>query len=256
MAGVFISRGMTVAIPAGGLVLSFDKSGKPTGSLTLHLHFDVCPTWFELALGHLEDAKNRQSARIAAWNTSDEDSKAATLEREFEASMQSIMASAIAVDAFYAVIQAKVKIPSTLITKWRKKRTPRYAQIAEVLRIAFTLKPKGSAILRKNLKEIYRFRDLAVHPSGKIDAPLLHPELQVGVERRFTCFRYENALLIVRETLRMLCELVTSGKPKNGEVRKYCEALRLRIEPLQKSVSPAPQTTGTPVGAASERSGT
>lgn len=256
MAGVFVSRGMTVAIPAGGLVLSLDKSGKPTGSLTLHLHFDVCPTWFELALRHLEDAKNRQCARIAAWNTSDEDSKAATLEREFEASMQSIMASAIAVDAFYAVIQTKVKIPSTIITQWRKKRTPRYAQISEVLRNAFTLKPKGTAILRKDLKEIYRFRDLAVHPSGKIDAPLFHPEIQVGVEWRFAYFRYANALLIVREALHMLCELITSGKPKNGEVRKYCEALRPRIEPLQEFLSPARQTTPTPVGAAGERSGT
>jgi hypothetical protein len=117
------------------------------------------------------------------------------------------------------------------------------------------MKPKDSAILRENLKEIYKFRDLAVHPSGKIDAPLLHPELRVGVERRFTAFRYENALLIVRETLRMLCELVTSGRPQNGEVNKYCETLRPRIEPLQKSVSPAPQTTGVRVGTASERSG-
>jgi len=252
VAGVFISRGMTVAIPAGGLVLSLDESGKPTGSLTLHVHFDVCPTWFELALRHLEDAKNRQSARVAAWKTSDEDSKAATLEREFEASMQSIMASAIAVDAFYAVIQTKVKVPSTLITSWRKKRTPRYAQISEVLRIAFMLKPKGTALLRKNLKEIYRFRDVAIHPSGKIDAPLLHPEIQVGVEWRFAYFRYENALLIVRKALRMLCELVTSGKPKNDEVKKYCETLRPRIDPLQKSLSPAAQTTSTPIGAASE----
>jgi hypothetical protein len=30
---------------------------------------------------------------------------------------------------------------------------------------------KGTAALRANLKEIYRVRDLAVHPSGKIEAP-------------------------------------------------------------------------------------
>jgi hypothetical protein len=50
----------------------------------------------------------------------------------------------------------------------------------------------------------------------------------------------------------MLSELVTSGKPKNGEVEKYCEALRPRIEPLQNSLSPAAQTTKIPIGAASE----
>ena len=95
MAGVYISRGMTVAIPAGGLVLSLDEGGKPKANLTLHVHFDVCPTWVELALRHLDDAKNRQSARIAAWNGANEERKGATLEREFEASMQSIMAAAV-----------------------------------------------------------------------------------------------------------------------------------------------------------------
>jgi len=252
VAGVFISRGMTVAIPAGGLVLSLDEGGKSKASLTLHVHFDVCPSWLELALRHLDDAKNRQSARIAAWNGANEESKGSTLEREFEASMQSIMAAAIAVDAFYAVIQTKVAIPPALITQWRKKRTPRYAQITEVLRIAFSLKPKGTAVLRKNLKEIYRFRDLAIHPSGKIDAPLFHPELQVGVEWRFAYFRHENALLIVRETLHMLRELVTSGKPKNSEVQKYCDALRVRIEPLHSALSPPDQATVTPAKAQSE----
>ena len=240
MAGVFISRGMTVAIPDGGLVISFGKEGKPTGSVTLHVHFDVCPTWLELALRHLEDAKEKQSARMVAWKTTDENSKAMTLEREFEASMQAIMSSAIAIDAFYAVIHTKAKVPQTLITKWREKRTPRYAQISEVLRIAFTLKPKGFLVLRKNLQEIFKLRDLAIHPSGKIDLPILHPELQVGVEWRFAYFRYENALLVVRETVRMLCELVTSGKPKNGEVQKYAEVLRPRIQPLQElGISPS-----------------
>jgi hypothetical protein len=236
MAGVFISRGMTVAIPDGGLVISLKEDGKPTFSLTLHVHFDVCPTWLELALRHLEDAKERQSARIAAWKAKDENSKVATLEREFEASMQAIMSSAIAIDAFYAVIQTKVNVPQAIITKWRDKRTPRYAQISEILRRAFTLKPEGFRALRQNLREIYRLRDLAIHPSGRIDAPIFHPELQVGVEWRFAYFRYENALLVVRETVRMLCELITSGKPKNGEVRKYAEALLPRIKPLQESV--------------------
>ncbi|HJU05535.1 MAG TPA: hypothetical protein VJ692_10330 [Nitrospiraceae bacterium] len=145
------------------------------------------------------------------------------------------MSSAIAIDAFYAVIQTKITIPQALITKWREKRTPRYAQVAEVLRIAFSLKLKGFSALRRNLREIYRLRDLAIHPSGKIDAPILHPELQVGVEWRFAYFRFQNALLVVRETLHMLCELITSGKPNNGEVRKYAEVLRLRIEPLKES---------------------
>jgi hypothetical protein len=38
--------------------------------------------------------------------------------------------------------------------------------VTEVLRRGFHLKPKGTKALRDNLKEIYRFRGMAVHPSG------------------------------------------------------------------------------------------
>ena len=150
MTGVFISRGMTVTVPAGGLTLGIGDHGNVTGHLTLHVRFDVCPTWSELALRHLEDAKAKRAAREAAWAGSNEEHKAATLEREFEASMQAIMAATIAIDAFYAIIQTHVQLPTSLINnQWRTKRTSRYAQVTEVLRRAFQLKPKGTAALRR-----------------------------------------------------------------------------------------------------------
>src|SRR5262249_52961683 len=99
----------------------------------------------------------------------------------------------------------------------------------------FQLKENGFAILRQNVKEIYRLRDLAVHPSGKMDAPILHPELDVGVEWRFFYFRYENALLAVRSAIQMLCELVSSGKPNDTRVQEYCNAVGPRIQPLLQS---------------------
>jgi len=165
------------------------------------------------------------------------------LEREFESSMQAIMASAIAIDAFYAVLRNKAEIPEMLIKRWREKRTARYVQIAEVIRIAFGLKSQGIKVLRQNLKEIYRLRDLAVHPSGDIKAPILHPELDVGVEWRFAFFRHHNAELVVRTTARMLSELARSGKPKNQAVQQYADAVRVRL--AQIGVNP-----NTPAGGA------
>jgi len=125
-----------------------------------------------------------------------------------------------------------VHLPQSLIDEWRDNHTPRYIQIAEVLRRAFSLEPKEVSRLRQNLGEIFRFRDLAIDPSGKINAPILHPELRVGVEWRFAYFRGENALRIVRATLRIIWELVASGKPKDADVQKYIDALRSRIERL------------------------
>lgn len=232
MTGIFISRGMTVAVPAGGLTIGIGADGNVTGKLTLHVRFDVCPTWTELALRHLNDAKVRMGARQIAWVGTNESEKAATLEREFEASMQAIMAAAIAIDAFYALMQTHVHLPPSLVMQWRTKRTARYTQVTEVLRRAFHLKPKGTAALRQNLKEIYRLRDLAVHPSGKIEAPILHPEINAGVEWRFAFFRAHNAELIVNAATCILWELSHQGKPKDVKIQEYLATLRPRLAEL------------------------
>lgn len=99
--------------------------------------------------------------------------------------------------------------------------------------------------MSQNLGEIFRFRDLAIDPSGKSDAPILHPGLGVGVEWRFAYFRCANALLIVKVTLRLVWELVASDKPKDAGVQQYIGALRPRIESLQNSDALRSQTAAT-----------
>jgi hypothetical protein len=231
MTGVFVSRGMRIAIPPGGVQLFLDDNGKPTGgNIKIQVHFDVVPSWIEIALKHLEDAHRDKLARNVAWSVGIEANKAQTLEHEFQSSMQAIIASAIALDAFYAVVQPKAKIDPNLILKWRNNRTARFAQVAEVIRVAFQLKPKGTIILRSDLKEIYELRDLAVHPSGAPRDPVLHPELNVGVEWRFCAFRFEHALAVTRRTVQVIHELVLKGKPANAEVEKYAESLRASLE--------------------------
>jgi len=238
MSGIFISRGMTIAVPPGGLTLAIGDDGKVKGNLTLHVRFDVCPTWAELAVRHLEDAKAKKALREAAWAGVEEDQKAAALEGEFEVSMQAIMAAVIAIDAFYALIQTHVQLPPNIVDKWRTKRTARYSQVTEVLRRGFRLRPEGVVALRQNLKEIYRLRDLAVHPSGKIEAPILHPELGVGVEWRFAHFRAHNAELVVNAATWILWDLANGGKPVDPEIKKYTDGLRQRLAVLFPSGHP------------------
>jgi hypothetical protein len=229
MSGVFFSKGMTVGIPVGALTISVGGDGLPTLSLTPHLHFDVCPTWLELASQHLAQARQRQSERVAAWNSSDEDAKAATLEREFESSMQAVVAAAIAIDSFYAVLKGKAQIPAAVSAKWKENKTARYAQICEVIRTSFVLVDSDFQQIRKNVQEIFRLRGIAVHPTGVITQPVLHPELNVGVEGRFALFRAENASVVVDAAKSLISELVTKAKPKNADVQQYAEALRTRL---------------------------
>jgi hypothetical protein len=233
MAGIFISKGMTLTIPEGGLTIEIDDDGNITGgNVNLHLRYDVCSTWTKLSLQHLQQAKVKKSEREAVWAGTNEEKKGPVLEREFEASMQAIVSAAVAIDAFYSIIKTHIVLPPEITEQWRTERTSRYKQVAEVLRQAFNLKPEGVAVLRHNLKEIYRMRDLAIHPSGKIEAPKLHPELNVGVEWRFACFRAHSAELIVNAATWILWTLAHDGKPNDSTIAEYMNGLRQGIVEL------------------------
>jgi hypothetical protein len=221
--GVFITKGMEITIPAGTNFLS--------GTIAIQARYDVCPVWLKLSLDHLGNARTCRDDRRIAWHGDDDQLKASTLEREFEASMQAIVSAAIAIDAFYAVV--KDKAPSAIAAKRAPRRPPpRSAQVSEAIKEAFQLKPKGFAILRDCAKKIYHLRDLAVHPKGSAGDTIVHPELSggVGVEWRLVYYRYESAFGVVRATIGMLNDLACNGKPKTEALKKYCAALSPQTE--------------------------
>lgn len=113
------------------------------------------------------------------------------------------------------------------------------------MRRAFALKPKGAALLRANLKALYTFRDMAVHPSGKIAAPLLHPELDVGMEWRFVYFRARNAEVAVLGAAGMLWDLATNGRSKEPKITEYQKTLLARLQEVFPAGAPQPPTPET-----------
>jgi hypothetical protein len=100
---------MTVAILPGADFLS--------GNVSLHAHYDVCPTWLKLSREHLYEARKCRDERVIAWKTDDNDRKTFSLEREFEASMQAIVSAAIAIDAFYSVIKDRAGDKASRVTR-------------------------------------------------------------------------------------------------------------------------------------------
>lgn len=228
-------RAETFDLSDGTRVIAIAADAESANSPAAVAHFDACPTWLDLAVRHLSDAKVARDARIAAWRNPDEHSRTGALQWEFEASLQAMMASANAVDAFYAAVQGKVPLPQSLIEEWRDSRAPRHVRVSDVLSMAFSLEQKYANGVRRALAEIFRFRDLAIDPSTRTDAPILHPELGEGVEWRFAYFRHGNALLIVKASLRLITELVASEYHKAAELRPYADALRASLEPLQSA---------------------
>jgi hypothetical protein len=80
---------------------------------------------------------------------------------------------------------------------------------------------------------VYRFRDEAVHPSATFSEPVMHPELGVGVERRFVMFGYESARQLVRAALAFskiltIRDLTRRSKP----IQDFAAYLRTVCEPL------------------------
>jgi hypothetical protein len=54
-AGVFVTRGLMLTIPAGTDFFS--------GTITLQAHYDVCPKWLKLSLDHLREAQKCRDKR-------------------------------------------------------------------------------------------------------------------------------------------------------------------------------------------------
>ena len=182
-----------MGVPVGGLTISIDGRGDSNAQLILHAALDVTPHWLGIALNHLQVAEQEHLKLVPAWQQQMNEEIARVLEAEFIASMQAMMASAICIDAFYAAVKEHVTIPAATLQAWHNKGTARHKQVFEVFRRGFKIGKGALPKVREALKEIYRFRDLAVHPDAKLSQPLIHPDLGVGAEWRFVYFRFDNA---------------------------------------------------------------
>jgi hypothetical protein len=230
--GVHISRGVTARIPAGGLVIQMTGAGPAIAEARLELQLDTCIHWLEIALEHLAEAKSVQGTLLKAKSAGTTDF-GTLLDREFKASVQASVAAATFFEALYAATLERLPTKPTLPSPRRRQRQSRYAKVTEQLRQSFGLKKQGTANLRSVLGEVYRFRDEAVHPSAKFSEPVLHPDLQVGVERRFVMFGYTNARQLVRAALafsKMMASRNLSRKSK--AIRDFASYLLKVCEPL------------------------
>jgi hypothetical protein len=234
VAGVFITRGMTVSIPPDGLQVQVRPDGSLEASpLVIHVRTDVAHTWMAIARSHMTESQAARSDRIQAWESDNEQAKAAALDREAVAAMQAIMAAAIAVDAFYARIQLHVKVPEDQRKAWLRNRTARYKQVSEVIRVAGNLKPNEMKSIRKSLEELYRFRGWAVHPPQDLRAPVSHPDHNVGVEWRFVAFRADNAAAAVAVAMSLFQQLAArADRVTIPEVRKYLQSLDRELKQI------------------------
>jgi len=230
--GVFVIRGLTLRIPPGGLRITTDAHGIVDATLELHVGLDVCPTWLDIAAEHLQHAQAANRSLLAQPQPLDDERLSQALETDLRSSMQAVVATAAAVDAFYGVLQGIVPIDEVTKGAWRERRTARYKRIAEVVRRAFRMRPRNAAQLRSALRQLYHFRDLCVHPDLSFGQAVPHPEARRATAKIFATFRYPNARELAGVGLSLVGQACTTAKSPYDEVAKYCEHLRPRIVPI------------------------
>ena len=230
--GVFITKGMRLTIPRFSIRLGAngDVEGDP---VILHTGIDLCPYWLEISYGHMLETQKANDDLMIAKASEDKEQISHALQAEFTAGMQTIMASAVAIDAFYGNIKEHIDIPIELTETWRKNGTARYKQIAEVWRRSFSISQESAQKIRDILKEVTSFRDKAVHPPPGTSTPLLHPELNKVTDWRYSTFRYYNAKGIAGITLSIIAQSIQkTHEDKFKELKTYCDNLLKEVGPM------------------------
>jgi hypothetical protein len=229
--GVFVVKGDYAALPP----IHFTINGRgniKSDPVILHTSIDMTSYWLSIAFKHLLATETAHKNLMISKEQKNNDHIARYLKKESMAGMETIMASAIAIDAYYASVKEFINIPQSIMDSWREKRTARYKQISEVLRMAFFLKPKVTRNLKDILEQGFKLRDDTVHPNVRPSEPLLHAELNKFVDWRYAKFRFENAKNIYGLSLAVVYKTALIPSPKTTEqLTAYCNNLVVRLKP-------------------------
>jgi hypothetical protein len=229
--GVFITEGMGFRIPAGGLTLTADGQA----SLNLvEVSLDTHPYWIRVAMRNEIDSQLAHDQLLLAIEAEDEANKAGLLLAEFEASMVAVTSAAFSVDAFYASVKERAPVDQSVQDAWLSNGTARHKQIAETLRLSFELGDDVFEQMRVQLRDLYRFRDWAVHPPAEFRQPQMHRDIGSGVEWRFVAFTAENARAATNAAVRIVVHTLRRPRAKHAGLKDWAPGQVKRMEPIVK----------------------
>lgn len=126
---------------------------------------------------------------------------------ELGPSLQVFVSCGIALDAFYDLLKPFAKISPADIAAWTANNTARHKQIVEIIRRVYRLDAPTTAAFTRNVSEVIKFRDVAVHPSLELKQACTRPDIPVGVDWKFSAYRHGNALECFNVTMRILLHL-------------------------------------------------
>lgn len=217
MPGILVTRGSSLRIPAGGLVLPLDGSAPPPVQVELLL--ELWDRWLEISGGQTVAAEAAHRQLLDEIKAGDE-GRGPALEAEFNAALLATATVAFAVDAFYAAVKERVpRHPHADV--WAKNRTPREKRIVEVFKYAFALKSGHPEQIANFLRALFTLRAQAVHPPAQYQPPSYHDDLDAGVEWRFVQFTAAKARAAFDRISALLRRLLELPKPEHEELQEW-----------------------------------
>lgn len=201
------------------LRLSFDQtSGKLVeSSMITELRTDIFEHWLKIAGQATRESEEARRDALKA-DTDEPGALGGAIQREFEASMVAVVASAFAIDAFFASVVEHA--PAT-----RTATEARHSTILETFKRAFSLRHAGVQALREPLRVTFVMRREAAHPPATWVEPVLHPIFKFGMDPRFVRFRAENAINAQFLAQHLIARCVRKPKARYANLVSWCEPL-------------------------------
>ena len=238
--GVLIFKGMKTGILPGDISFEHSNSHNLPHDIILSTAYNVLPIWVRIAHDNLRQSKQASETLRKQWSENPEYQKELLI-LELEPSLQVFVASGIALDALYDQLKPYAKLGKSEIEKWRSNRTGRAKQISEVIRRVYNLKPSVFKEFKEAITKIIKYRDLAVHPSLELKQSCSRPDINVGVDWKFSAYKFANSEWCFQSLIRIL-GYIYDRKSKVEQVNEQMKNVILALEEL-KVIKVMPQKT-------------
>jgi hypothetical protein len=210
--GIFVTGGLRIR----NLQLAFNAAtGEPLPPrpLTVEVRTDAWHHWLKACDEARDDChRAREGSRGAS-----EDDFRTQIEQEFRRGMQAVGAAAFALDAFYASVVEHAPEARIVVSSRAKS-------VTATLLNAFTVTNPQGKYIRVMLRDIFRFRDAAVHPPARFVAPVRHPTFGLNVDPRFVMFGLENVVKIRDGVHQLLWLLLHRPRPRYPALVEWAAA--------------------------------
>jgi len=231
MTGVFVSKGMGFRIPAGALRISIGPDGQPSMSLDrVEVSLDFWDHWLEVARQQAIDSVGFNKEIMPARAVDDEGRVGELFGQMLRASMTCMGALGFSLDALYSSVRERM--PSEVLSGIGSSTAARHQFVYETLRRSARLSNDHAKLVRSAVKQVFKFRDWAVHPPGGWSEPVLHPDLNTSMAAGYVAFRAANAVTAYVLGRRAIELVLTNARPAFRDLKDWADGAVTRM-PLE-----------------------